>query len=112
MKYLKQKQMLRNLVRSVRNCENIKRDEKLFPILSNEPYATFKQIKTNKIFAQSCKIQKLTVGNKVYHTENIPDGFYDSLDGLKTIDNIELEANPYKNDLISDYENIAKLCKN
>ena len=57
------------------------------------------------------KVHKLTSNGRVYTGESVPDGFYDSLLGLKTFDhdNIQdpLTFERYK----YDYENILKLCK-
>ena len=57
------------------------------------------------------KIQKLTVGDKVYEGDQVPDGFFDSLKSLKTMETKVLESSPSNSLLLSDYPNIIKLCE-
>ena len=98
-------------MRRSQNSENIKRDEHLYSILTNNSNDVFKSIKALKNTSSRSKLQKLTVGNKTYEGEHVPDGFFDSLKSLKTIDIQAFESSPSNSFLLSDYPNIMKLCE-
>ena len=77
-------------VRAHRRKQGIKRDEKLFEILSNNPMKVYQFIKRSKRNNIS-KINHLKVGDKVYTGDDVADGFYDSLTTLKSCNFEELK---------------------
>ena len=97
----------RRLLRSLNLQENIKRDAKFNTITSNNPSPAHKFLRSVRTCASSA-VQNLTVNNKEYIGEHVPDGFFDSLSTLKTID-VSAHLENFK-DLRLDYENIVKIC--
>ena len=75
----------RRLVRSIRSDNNKRRDVELHAILTSNPSSVHRSLRSMKS-SKASQIQKLTVGNKVYTNNYVPDGFYDSLSALKTHD--------------------------
>ena len=57
------------------------------------------------------KIQKLTVGDKVYVGDSVQDGFYDSISQLKSRDDASLDNDAKFNEFSADYHNIIEVCK-
>ena len=100
---------LRRVSRALRLDSYNKRDKKLDAILSSNPSATHKYLRSLKSNSAS-EIQKLTVNDKIYSGANIPDGFFDSLSSLKTHDPSSLLSSPSYQELNADYENIIKIC--
>ena len=102
---------LRHALRSEQSFLRNERDVKLSNILSTNPAAAHRSLRTSKNAAIS-DINILKVGNKVYTGKNVPDGFYDSLSSLKAPDMAPLYSSlPYQETLL-DYENILKLTSN
>ena len=99
-----EKSSLRRLVRLNRLNDNIKRDTRLSSILSSNPSAAHRILKSVKSGSSHHEIQKLKVGDKEYYGENVPDGFYDSLKSLKTKDTSS-HFDSFQ-ELKSDYENM------
>ena len=97
-------------VRSVRLKDGIKRDDRLLTILSDNPSSLYSFIKSSRNISTS-KIEKLTVKDKVYLGDKVPDGFYDSVSALKTCDTNKLFAYEAIAEQFSNYENIRKLCE-
>ena len=100
---------LRKVVRVLKLDSFNKRDKILDAILSTNPSATHKFLRSLKTNSVS-ELQKLTVNDKIYSGSSIPDGFFDSLSSLKTHDPSSLLSSPSFRDLHSDYENIIKIC--
>ena len=104
------KTLLRQYIRAdLSNIRN-KRDETLSTILSVNPSAAYKAIKSSKEAACS-EIQNLKVGDKLYSGEKIPDGFYDSLSSLKSPDMSPIYSSPPFQETLLDYHNILKIAK-
>ena len=55
-------------------------------------------------------VHKLHVGNKVYEDPTVPDGFYDSISSLKTLDQLKLSSSSHFQSAKDDYRNILKIC--
>ena len=100
------RQCIRADLRDVRN----KRDESLSTILSVNPSAAYKAIKSSKEAASS-EIKNLKVRDKLYTGEKVPDGFYDSLSSLKSPDMSSLYSSPTFQETLLDYNNILKIAK-
>ena len=58
----------------------------------------------------SRKIQKLTVGNKVYTGDTVPDGFFETISQIKTLDENTLENSESFKNFSQDYQNILIVC--
>ena len=71
---------------------------------------TFAQIRNSRR-AKAGNIAQLTVGDKLYSGEMIPDGFYDSILTLKTRDDVRLAQSTYYSTFSNDYDHIIQLCK-
>ena len=85
--------------------ESVKGDENLY-----YPLNIHKVIRKGK-GKQARKIHNLTVSDKTYTGKSIPDGFFDSLLHLKSL-NKSMIQDPITIDRItSEYENIIELCK-
>ena len=108
-KYKMSRSSHRKLERQVKAEYKHKRDSKLFSILSSQSSSFFKSIRSSKQ-AKSSKIQKLSVREKTYYGENVPDGFYDSLSFLKSTDPATLTQSPTFKQFTEDYNNILHLC--
>ena len=103
------KATLQRIVRSSKYDACYTRDTKLFTILEKNPAELHKSIKRSKATA-STQIQKLTVGNKIYTGDLIPDGFYESLSSLKAPDMSTIHQSPSYKSTLSDYQHILKIC--
>ena len=96
-----------NIVRKFNVSKEVQRDSLFNDILSSKPRQIFKAIKANKS-QQSETIKKLKVGHKLYTDDTVPDGFYDSISTLKTLD--EITATSYDS-FASDYQHILEISK-
>ena len=79
-------------------------------ILTDKPakvYSYLRSIRKTK----TAKIEKLTVGDKVYEGGSVADGFFDSMTALKSCDYDELHNDPYLTEHLSNYEHILKICQ-
>ena len=103
------KATLQRILRSSKYDACYTRDTKLFTILEKNPAELHKSIKRSKATA-STQIQKLTVGNKIYTGDLIPDGFYESLSSLKAPDMSTIHQSPSYKSTLSDYQHILKIC--
>ena len=104
----------RKLVRHHKPKESIKRDELLYSIQSSNPSAIFSSLKRSKR-SKAGNIQKLTVGDKVYTSDNVKDDFFGSISKLKTKDDSALTASAYFSYFSSDYlspRNLPAWCSN
>jgi hypothetical protein len=97
----------RKLERAYKAKYSIERDEKLCSSDLSSVFASVKHAKRSK----AGKINKLTVGNKVYVGDSVRDGFYDSISELKSRDSNSLNASKQFNDFSLDYQNILEVCK-
>ena len=77
-------------MRSESAFESLKRDNFLHKILDGSPSKVFKAIRAAKR-NHSSEINKLIVDDKTYLGGNVPDGFYDSLLGLKTMNQEKIQ---------------------
>ena len=84
------------LVRTNNANNSLKRDQKLHSVLSTNPSSLYKAVNANKKSGGG-RIQRLTVCNDLYLGDEVADGFYNSLKGLKTSE---------------DYEHIIDICSN
>ena len=98
------------VVRKFHHSENMKRDSNLFNILSSNPSSTFQSIKSAKS-TSTCQVPYLTVKDKKYHGDRVPDGLFDSISNLKTQDREKLHSSSSFKSLSQDYTYIMKLCK-
>ena len=104
------KASLRQAVRSAESELRNKRDENLFNILSTNPSAAHRAIKSAKNDAAS-EIQNLKVNDKVYTGNNVPDGFYDSLSSLKAPNMSPIYSSPHFQETLLDYQNVLKIAR-
>ena len=103
------KSQVRKLKLQANALEGIIRDELLFSICSDNPSLLYKSVRNSKNRG-SGKINKLKVGDRVYLGDDIPDGFYDSLLQLKTVDHKSLEESSSYLNASKDFENILEIC--
>ena len=75
----------RSLHRQYKAEQAWKRDHTLYSVCTKDPSVIFKSIKSVKR-GSIRKIQKLTVGKKVYVGDSVKDGFFDSISQLKSRD--------------------------
>ena len=106
----KHKSEHQKLLRKENATLSIARDTKLHKILSNDPSLLYKSIRENKKNKES-RIQKLMVKDKLYLGEQVPDGFYDSLLQLKSVDQLSLDVSPSYLNYSEDYDHIMEICQ-
>ena len=104
-----QKNRHRRLVRWTRHRLNLARDTRLRPDCSDggKMSQVIKQTTTKAPLA----IHKLHVGNKVYEGKYVPDGFYDSISSLKSLDEQDLASSKSFASVSENYRYILKLCQ-
>ena len=100
----------RHTTRRLHQVECDERDERLHSVLSDNPSALFSQIRAAKSSSSSAKLHTLTVDEKTYVEDSVPDGFFDSLASLKSPDMSYIHSTPEYQNTLSDYENIIKIC--
>ena len=64
-------------IRCERLQNNQARDLRLHSILSDSPSSLYSFLRESKTKNETC-IEKLTVGDKVYLGDQVPDGFFDT----------------------------------
>ena len=101
----------RQAIRLERLQNNLVRDQRLHSILTDSPASLYSYLRSSKAKNMTC-IEKLSVGDKIYLGDKVPDGFYDSMTSLKSCDYEELLQNPVIAEQFSNYEHVLKLCKN
>ena len=101
---------LRLAVRAEKSQMRNDRAEKLFSILSSNPTAVFKSIKSSRNSGSSA-VHRLKVQDKEYLGKSVPDGFFDSLSCLKAPDLSSLHSSDHFQDTLLDYENVLKIAK-
>ena len=99
------------LTRRYHHALDKKRDSESYDILTSKNTSAFKKIKSLKS-RSSCQVPFLTVGGKKYDGDKVPDGFFDSLQNLKTQDKETLHSSRTYNSWAQDYHNILKICQN
>ena len=104
------KASLRQAVRKESSDFRNKRDEKFSSLISSDPSAAFRLIKSTKA-ASSSSINNLKVGDKLYTDNKIPDGFYDSLSSLKAPDMSAIHNTSHYQETLMDYENVLKIAR-
>ena len=100
----------KQLCRHFHHTEDLKRDTRLFSILSSNPSSVYRAIKSSKTSITG-QIPYLTVGEKTYPSNLVHDGFYDSISTLKTKDQEALEASHSYKSFTDDYKYVLKLCE-
>ena len=100
----------RALLRSESATVSVRRDKNFHSILNQNSSQVFKSLRSlsrNK----ARKISKLSVNGKLYSGETVPDGFYDSLHQLKTLDHDNIQDQATFERCKSDYSHILEICK-
>ena len=100
----------RVVVRAFKQKKDSVHNDKLFTILSTNPSAAFNTIKKARQ-SSSVQVPFIKVGKKKYAGENVIDGLFESISNLKYLDSEQLEASPYHDSLMEDYQYIKILCK-
>ena len=98
-------------VRAETSLQRLQKGEKLFEVLSSNPTAAFRSIKSSSR-TSSQPIQNLKVKQKLYTGKNVPDGFFDSLSSLKAPDLSDLHSTSHYQANLMDYENVLKIARN
>ena len=75
-----------------------------------KPKTAFNYLKSCRK-SKSSKIEKLTVGNKLYTGSAVCDGFYDSMTTLQQCDLELLRSDPKLSSQFTNYDHIIKICK-
>ena len=105
------KKLYRENVRSTRLKQSLKRDEMLDTVLTDNPTKLYSFLRSCKK-AKNSKIEKLTVGEKVYCGDQVGDGFYDAMSSLKSCNTQALSEDPVLSEHFKNYEHILKICQN
>ena len=108
-KYHYSKRAHRRLERMSKAQESVSRDEKLHSILSENPSLLYSSLRTSKKCSTG-KIQKLLVKDRTYLGETVPDGFYDSISELKSLDQNHLDNSTSYKEFSEDFEHIIQIC--
>jgi hypothetical protein len=101
---------LRRGTRAQQREEAVSRDPRLNAVLGSDPTSVYKAIKSANS-ATSRKIPSIRVRDRTYVGDNVPDGFYDSLQKLKCPDMSGISSTPEFQSTLADYENIIKICQ-
>ena len=103
----------RNILRRVQNETNIKRDVEAFSILSSDPFSIFRKLKVAKSNS-AVQIPYLEVGDEVFNGKNVKDGFFKSIQNLKTKKDLNKEEDKAWSgiNIEDDYKHILDICKN
>ena len=109
-KFKEAQKKYKHAVRTNRVSDGYQRDQKLFSILTENNKSIYSYIKSCKNSGATA-IQKLTVAEKVYIGDSVPDGFYESMTSLKTCDIEGLKSDPVLADHFSNHQHILKLCQ-
>ena len=102
--YKHEKYKLRKLNRHLKALESIERDSKLL----NNPKLTFNDIRRFRN-RKGGKVGTLYVGDRQYHGKAVPDGFFDSVQQLKTKNHISGPLSTTYAEYLEDYSHIMKL---
>ena len=82
--FVEARKKLRQISRRQQAISSIERDEVLDSILTDNPQAASRALRSHKSTV-STKISELKVNDKIYTGNNIADGFFDSVNNLKTM---------------------------
>ena len=96
------KRNYRQEVRKYRVDQGVRHDETMFSIIGKNPKKLYDYVRSSK--KNSTVTSKLTVGDKTYTGESVPDGFFDSMTQLKYCDMNELKEDPELQVHFSNYE--------
>ena len=108
--YSKARTEHRRLLRHIKACSSIKRDQDLFSVCSTTNSKVFSNIKRSR--REKCsKINKLQVRNRTYVGESVKDGFFDSIRDLKTRNSTVLNDSEIYSSFNEDYKNIIEISK-
>ena len=107
----KAKKEYRSVVRRQKHQDDLLRDSQLYSLCSSNPASLYRKIRAAKL-SSSGAVPFLTVGEKLYTGEKVPDGMYDSISSLKSQDVLSLHASPNYSSWSEDYKNILKLSQN
>ena len=104
-KFSAAKKAYRKVVRQDRATRSVKRDLHL-----NNFEDVYKYVRSCKNVSLS-KLRELTVGDKKYTDDMVPDGFFDAMSSVKTCDMNEVLKEPPLFNAVRDSEHIVQLCK-
>ena len=104
------KRLHRKLLRHFETKEKIERDKNLSDILCKNPSKIFKRIRASKN-SKATKVNKMKVGDMVFHDDMVPDGIFESIRRLKTSNKTTNEDEDSLPSSYEDYKNILDLCK-
>ena len=90
--------------------ESSKRDSKIFSICSTNPHNLFQVVRTFRKTA-NVAIKKLRVNGKMYEGDLVCDGFYDSINHLKTEAHSGLDSSSSYQAACQEYKNILRICQ-
>ena len=107
---LKAKREYRIAVRKQRHVDDLNRDEQLYNICAGNPGTLYRKIRASKS-SSACSVPFLKVRDKMYPGEKVADGFFDSIQSLKTQNKSSLHATPNYSSWSEDYKYILELCK-
>ena len=107
--YKQAQKSYRKAVKRWRICDSIRRDQRLYTIMSDNPADIFKFLRGNK--TASKEIRELKVGNQIYSGDSIPDGFYESMRNIKSCDLSQLRSDENLMDHFSIHQHILKICE-
>ena len=109
LKYKVMKAEHQKLVRRRRMEESSKRDSKIFSICSTNPHNLFQVVRTFRKTA-NVAIKKLRNNGKMYEGDLV-DGFYDSINHLKTEAHSGLDSSSSYQAACQEYKNILRICQ-
>ena len=99
------------LVRRINAQASILRDEKLYLAVDGNPSSLYKSIRSSRN-NKAGQVQRLTVRDRVYLGSEVADGFYDSLQNLKSVDCTSLVSSESYSSFAEDFEGIMEICAN
>ena len=91
--------------------ENNKRDSDTFAVMTGDRKKLFQSIKALKNSGNMACIKKLHTRDKVYEGDQVCDGFYDSINYLKTEAHINLQNSESYKSVCTEHERILRLCQ-
>ena len=104
------RKLYRQTVRNIRLSQSLRRDKLLDTILSKNPSKIHTFLRSSKQ-TRSSTIARLSVGKKLYYSNMVGDGFYDSMSSLKYCDVQSLTDDPALSNHFLNFDNILKICK-
>ena len=103
------KRQYTRLIRFSRMRESMRRDHTLNKIISSDPSTSYKSIRKLRSSCNS-KINKLSVGQRLYSGEMVPDGIYESIQLLKT-EPVIFQRSEDLPDFSEEYLHILDICR-